>query len=356
MCSIESNRCAVSVGPKKFEIQDRPLPEDPLQPTEVLVKVIATGICGSDAHLWEVGTPKPLALGHESVGIIIEVGSNVKDRKIGDRVAIEPRQSCHECYFCKRGHPNTCTNFTHCSTPPTEGSLCQYFRCKFARAVPIGDKISWEVAGCIQPLAVTVQLCRKAKLRPHQTVAVFGCGPLGLLVMAVAKAYGARRVIAFDIEQSRVDFATKHYADIGVLCPKDSSQDPEAFAKQFLTSKLKETGLEMGFDVAFEVTGAESAAMMAIYALRAQGTYVQAGLHWKPPRMPMLWVVAKELKIVGSVSYGWGCFEEAIDLIDRKLVDLSPMITATYPLTQSQQAFEAQARREDIKIIIMNQQ
>jgi D-xylulose reductase len=92
----KNNRCAVSVSPKLFEIQNRPLPEDPLDPDEVLIEVIATGICGSDCHVWEVGMPLPLALGHESVGVIIEVGSDVKDQKVGERVAIEPRQSCYK--------------------------------------------------------------------------------------------------------------------------------------------------------------------------------------------------------------------------------------------------------------------
>lgn len=189
MGSSESNRCAVSVGPKRFEIQDQPLATEPLGSIKVLIKVIATGICGSDAHSWGVGTPKPLTLCHKSVGIVIEVGSGVKDRKMGigsplipvshaisqyeESVQMNQKLTTRRCDFCKRGSPNTCTSFTHSSTPPTtEGSLCQFFRCKFARAVLIADKVSWEVAGCIRPLAVTVQLCRKAKLKPHQTVAV----------------------------------------------------------------------------------------------------------------------------------------------------------------------------------------
>jgi Zn-dependent alcohol dehydrogenase len=90
--------------------------------------------------------------------------------------------------------------------------------------------------------------------------------------MAVARAYGAKKIIAFDIEQSRVDFAVKNYADHGVLCPKDKVDDPEPSAKEFVTSKLKNIGIESGVDMAIEVTGVESAALMAVFALRAQGT------------------------------------------------------------------------------------
>lgn len=96
MESIKTNRSAVCVGPKRFEIQERPFHTSPLQPDEVLVEVVATGICGSDAHSWEVGLPNPLTLGHESVGVIMEIGAAVKNRHVGQRVAIEPRQSCYE--------------------------------------------------------------------------------------------------------------------------------------------------------------------------------------------------------------------------------------------------------------------
>jgi D-xylulose reductase len=95
MSHTKTNRCAVSVSPKLFEIQNRPLSEDPPESDEVLIEVVATGICGSDCHVWEVGG-QPLTLGHESVGVIIEIGSDVKDRMVGDRVAIEPRQSCYK--------------------------------------------------------------------------------------------------------------------------------------------------------------------------------------------------------------------------------------------------------------------
>jgi D-xylulose reductase len=215
--------------------------------------------------------------------------------------------------------------------------------------------------------------------------------------MAVAKAYGARKIIAFDIEQNRVDFAVKNYANVGVLCPTDKVDDPVSFGRDFVLPKLRENGLESGVDVAIEVTGAESAVSMAIYALRAQGTckskheeqresqvqvtefYLQyrcagwatleastssyaPGYRERAYYSGQVLLFEKILSLAnyyhhaGTVSYSWGCFEEAIDLINRKLVDLSPMITATYPLTKSQEAFEAQHRRSDIKIIIMNQE
>ncbi|KAF2102093.1 GroES-like protein [Rhizodiscina lignyota] len=351
-----ANLLAVLVGPKQFELQNRPLLDSPLKDDEVIVQVISTGICGSDFHTWTVGLPSPVALGHESAGVIVELGSGVKDRSVGERVVIEPGYPCLKCYFCIRGQPNTCSNMKHFSIPPTDGTLCKYVRITAIMAVPIKDTVSWIEAGCVQPLAVAVQLGRRANIRAHQTIVVFGCGALGLLIMAVCKAYGAKRVVAFDIEQSRVDFAVKHYATDGFLVPRDIQGDSMAFAKEFMTARLKELGLSFGVDVAIEVTGAESALQMGFASLRAGGTYVQTGLQHKPPRVPMLQVTTKDLTIVGTVRYTPGCFEDAVDLVDRKLVDVSPLVTSTYPLTKTQDAFEAQSRRGDIKIVIMNQE
>lgn len=138
--------------------------------------------------------------------------------------------------------------------------------------------------------------------------------------MAVAKAYGARKILAFDVEQSRVDFAVKHFADAGILCPIDKSEDPMSANEEFIKKALKDQDLDFGADVAVEVAGVEATLQMALSAARAGGTgksfriaativtqdvnhsmlVVQAGLQWTPPRVPMLLVVNKDLTIVGK--------------------------------------------------------
>lgn len=167
-----SNRSCVWIAKRTLEVQDRPLPAA-LKADEVLVQVISTGICGSDCHNWESDKiKKPLILGHESAGIIAEVGSDVRDRSVGQRVAIEPGFACMKCEFCLRGNPNICANLKYCGLEPTDGTLCQYFSCGAHMTVPLPDAVTWEEAGCIQPLAIGVQLGRRANLRSHQTVAV----------------------------------------------------------------------------------------------------------------------------------------------------------------------------------------
>ncbi|KAI1865757.1 hypothetical protein JX265_008080 [Neoarthrinium moseri] len=352
----ESNRACVWVGPRQVEVQQRPI--EPVGENDVLVKVISTGICGSDCHNWEsASVSKQLVLGHESSGIIEKVGPAVKDRTVGQRVAVEPGFACMTCEFCVRGNPNICANLKYCGLDPTDGTLSQYVTVKSSMTVPIPENVSWEEAGSIQPLAIAVQLGRRASLNAHQTMAIFGCGPLGLLILAVAKAYGVRKVIVFDIEQSRVDFAVKYGADTGVVPPqKGQGIESLAFAQDYANQIVKQHDIGSGFDIAVEASGAEICSQMAICMLKNGGTCIQAGLGKPLTSVPLFLLTAKELSIKGIVRYTPGCFADAIDLLSRKKVDLKPLITSTYPLTRCSEAFEAQHARKEIKIVIMNQE
>ncbi|KAL3461366.1 chaperonin 10-like protein [Aspergillus heterothallicus] len=351
-----SNRAVVWVAARTLEIQERPI--DPPGANDVVVQVMATGICGSDAHNWTSSSvSRQLVLGHESAGVIVEVGADVHDRHVGQRVAVEPGFACLKCEFCLRGNQNTCANLKYCGMDPTDGTLKQYFTCGAHMAVPIPEEMSWEEAGAIQPLAIAVQLGRRAALTANKTLAIFGCGPLGLLVIAVAKAYGVRKIIVFDVEQSRLDFAVEYGADVGILSPKNvDSAEPLAFAQNFTNQVIKEHGLDHGVDVSVEASGAESCAQMAITILKAGGTSIQAGLGKQLTAVPLFLLTAKELNLKGTVRFTPGCYANAIDLVSRGKVDLKALITATYPLTKANEAFAAQYMRKDIKIIIMNQE
>ncbi|EQB49585.1 alcohol dehydrogenase GroES-like domain-containing protein [Colletotrichum gloeosporioides Cg-14] len=323
-----SNRSVVWAGVRKLEIRQQPIrvPND----DEVLVEVITTGICGSDCHNWESATvSRQLILGHESAGLIKTIGKNVIDRFVGQRVAIEPGFSCRD----------------------------QYFTCRASNTVPIPEDVSWEEAGSIQPLAIAVQVARRASLNPSQSLAIFGCGPLGLLVLAVAKAYGVKKIVMFDIEESRTKFAESYGADVGIVTPRNSdpSQDVLSFSQHYAREVITKYDLGYGFDVAIEASGAEICATMAICMLKAGGTCIQAGLGRPMASLPLFLITANELDVKGTVRYTHGCFGDAISLLSTKKVDLKPLITSTYPLTQANEAFEAQHARRDIKIVIFNQ-
>jgi D-xylulose reductase len=164
-------------------------------------------------------------------------------------------------------------NDSYMASPPTDGTLCQWYACPATNAVKIPDSISWEESGCIQPLAIAIQVARRAGLRAHQNVVVFGCGPLGLLCMAVAKAYGARNIIAVDISTKRLEFA-KSYAATHTFLPtrKPQEQDVMQWNASLASQVLSDAGIDFGVDVAIEASGAEPCMQLAIAMLRTGGT------------------------------------------------------------------------------------
>ncbi|KAL4759036.1 chaperonin 10-like protein [Aspergillus foveolatus] len=311
---MPTNNAAVWVSHRTLAIQDRPI--TPPGPNEVLVQVISTGICGSDAHNWN---------NPNSAGLIVEFGSEVKDRHVGQRVAVEPGFACATCEFCLRGNPNTCANLKYCGLDPTDGTLQQYFTCKAHMAIPIPEEISWKK--------------RAQSSLLDCVVGDNGCGPLGLLVIAIAKAYGVCKIVVFDIEQSRLDFALSYGADIGVLSPKISET---------------EHNLSHGVDISVEASGAESSAQMALTILKPGRTCIQAGLGKRLTNVPLFLLTANELTLKGTVRFTPGCYQEAIELVKSKRVDLKPLITETFPLTRAQGAFHAQFERRGVKIVIFN--
>ncbi|EFX00029.1 xylitol dehydrogenase [Grosmannia clavigera kw1407] len=315
-----SKRAVVWVGARKLEIQQKPvrIPGD----DELLVKIMATGICGSDCHNWESDkVSRQLILGHESSGVIERIGKSVQDRKVGDRVAVEPGFPCLQCEFCLRGSFNICAELKYCGLDPTDGTLCQYFVCLASMTVPIPENVSWQEAGGIQPLAVAVQLARRAGLKTGQTMAIFGCGPLGLLVLAVARAYGVQKIVMFNIEETRAKFAESYGADKGIVVSRNTNpdKDPLAFAQEYASRIILEQGIGHGCDVVVEASGAAVCVLMGICMLKAGGTLIQAGLGKPLVSVPLFTVTAKELSIKAS------------------------------------EAFEAQHARSNIKIIILNQ-
>ncbi|KAF5344146.1 hypothetical protein D9758_008852 [Tetrapyrgos nigripes] len=203
--------------------EQRPIPE--ISDREVLVEVKKTGICGSDVHYLAHGrigdfvVKDPMVLGHESAGVVCKVGAKVSHVKVGDRVAVEPGSTCRMCDACKSGRYNLCPDIVFAATPPYDGTLGRYYRVLGDLAFPLPDNLSLEDGAMMEPLSVGVHSVHTlGNFRSNQSIVVFGCGPVGLLCMTVAKALGARRIIAIDIVESRLEFA-KSYAGAEVYRP-----------------------------------------------------------------------------------------------------------------------------------------
>ncbi|KKK21437.1 hypothetical protein AOCH_000134 [Aspergillus ochraceoroseus] len=355
---------------KKRTIRIEPIPLPILQPDGVLVKVISNGICGSDMHGYLSGgvggrpLVEPTVMGHEAAGEVIAVGEYVTTHKIGDRVAVEP------------GLPY----IRYCAAPGNHGSLSRFF------ALPA------DMAPHI-PESIGVQIGKRADLRAHQTVAIFGCGPIGLITAAVAHAYSAKKIIAFDINPDRVAFAKKYlspmtgkpiidhvyHIDLLPTTPESDAQpqlnnnamangeqEPQTIgdfrwecAKDRMWRVVEECGLsaEAGVDRVIEASGAEDSMLHGIAICKQGGIFLQVGLgHVQTHTIPMVAVTNKELDVRGITRYTASCFPSAIDLLARGVVNLKPLITAVFPLSRAQEALEAVASGREIKVIIKNQE
>lgn len=209
-----------------------------------------------------------MVLGHESAGIVTAVGSSVKTLKVGDRVAMEPGVPCRRCKFCKDGKYNLCADMAFAATPPYDGTLAGFYALPEDFCFKLPDNMSLEEGALIEPTAVAVHISRQANIKPGDNVVIFGAGPVGLLCCAVAKAYGAKKVVTVDINEERLQFALKYAATDAFRSQRESAQDS---AKRL----IQECGLGSGADVIIDASGAPICIQTAIHALRVGGTYVQ---------------------------------------------------------------------------------
>ncbi|KAI4737344.1 GroES-like protein [Aureobasidium sp. EXF-12298] len=272
----------------------------------------------------------PIVLGHESSGTVVEVGGAVKTLKQGDRVAIEPGVPCRRCDYCRGG---------------VASDYCY----------KIPDSMGMEEAAMVEPTAVAVQIAKVADLRANQTVLVFGCGPIGVLCQAVAKAYGARKVIGVDVVKSRLDFAKSYGADAVFLPPKpDQGVEPVEHSEEVAAMIKKEFDLGEGADVVLECTGAEPCIQAGIFAAKKGGTYVQAGMGKENVLFPITTACIRALNIRGSIRYTKGCYPVAVELVGSGKIDVKRLITNRFKFEEAEQAFElVKAGREDVlKVII----
>ena len=216
--------------------------------------------------------------------------------------------------------------------------------------------MSPEDGALTEPVAVAVQICKVADLRAGQTVLVFGCGPIGVLCQAVAKASGAGRVIGVDVSESRAQFARDFAAD-GVYVSKtrpSEGEDPMEVSKKIGESIVAEYGLGEGADVVLECTGAEQCIQAGMFAVRKGGMYVQAGMGKENVNFPITTACVRAITIKGSIRYSTGCYPQAVQLIASGKVQPSKLITHRFKFEQATEAFELVKKAEEntLKVII----
>ncbi|KAK5159932.1 hypothetical protein LTS14_002038 [Recurvomyces mirabilis] len=315
----------------------------------------------AQVHYWQKGRigdfilNSPIVLGHESSGTVVEIGDAVRNVKVGDRVAIEPGVPCRRCNHCREGAYNLCPDTIFAATPPWDGTLSKYYVVASDYTYPIAEHMTMEEGALVEPVAVAVQITKVADLRANLTVVVFGCGPIGVLCQAVAKAYGAAKVIGIDVVQSRLDFAKSFAADGVFMAPKPKpGVDPVEHSEKVAALIKKEFNLGEGPDVVLECTGAEACIQAGVFVAKKGGTYVQAGMGKENVVFPITTACIRALHIKGSIRYTTGCYPAAVDLVASGKIDVKRLITNRFKFEQAEEAFElVKASRPDVlKVII----
>lgn len=289
-------------------------------PHDVLVEVVAVGVCGSDVHYYDHGrigsrvVSEPLVLGHETSGRVVALGSHATRRRIGERVCLEPGVPCGSCRECGAGRYNLCPDMRFLGSPPVDGSLTNYLAVHEDFAFALPATVSDEAGALIEPLAVAVWACRRAGVSPRDRVLVTGAGPIGLLVAQVARAFGAAEVTITDVSGARLEVACR----VGISRTIDVS-----------LSAVDDVGLEV--DVLVECSGHAAALADAIGALRAAGVVVLVGMGEEQVTLPLEALQKRELWVTGTFRYAHA-YPAAIALAAEGRVDLESMITGRYGL------------------------
>ena len=286
-----------------------------------------------------------MILGHESSGTVVEVGSAVSTLKPGDKVAIEPGYPCRRCDNCLAGRYNLCDDMVFAATPPHNGTLTGFWVAPFDFCYKLPHGVSLEEGALIEPLAVAVHIVKQAQVTPGAAVVVMGAGPVGLLCAAVARAFGATKVISVDIVRWKLDFA-KAFASTHIYLSRPISAEANAKAL------LAECHLGKGADVVIDASGAESSIQAGLHVVKMGGIYVQGGMGQANVKFPVMAMCQKEVTARGSFRYGPGDYKIAIELVANRSVEVKKLISGVVDFKNAESAYRRVKDGRDIKILI----
>ncbi|HET9872894.1 MAG TPA: NAD(P)-dependent alcohol dehydrogenase [Propionibacteriaceae bacterium] len=318
---------AVLISKGRVEIEQTATPQP--GPLQVLIEVAAVGICGSDVHYFDHGrigdfvVEQPLVLGHEASGTIRALGPGVTDREIGQRVAMEPQETCGRCVQCLSGRYNLCPEVRFFATPPIDGAFAQYVVLASHRAHPVPESMSVEAAALIEPLSVGIWANQKAGVQPGDRVLVTGAGPVGLLCADVARARGASWVGVSDTNEFRLQIAQRR----GATEVLNAASGP--LAEQVAP-----------VDVILECSGVTPAVQGAFAAAAPAARVILVGMGAPSQELPVALIQIKELVVTGTFRYA-NCYPAAIALAASGAVDLDGLVTGQYGLAQAADALQA---------------
>ncbi|CAM6110509.1 unnamed protein product [Calypogeia fissa] len=317
-----------------LKVQPFDLPKE-LGPHEARIAIKAVGICGSDVHYLkhmrcaDFVVKEPMVIGHECAGIVEEIGSKVKHLSVGDRVALEPGISCSQCKLCKEGSYNLCPEMKFFATPPVHGSLANKVVHPADLCFKLPENVSLEEGAMCEPLSVGVHACRRAGIGADTSVLIIGAGPIGLVSMLIARAFGAPHIILADVDADRLRVAKELGADATVLVStKDADVDQDVL-------ELREAMGASEIDVTLDCVGFTKTMTTALKATRTGGVICLVGMGHAEMTVPLTPAAAREIDVRGVFRYR-NTYPLCIKLLKTGKINVRPLITHRFGFSQKE--------------------
>jgi L-iditol 2-dehydrogenase len=326
------NRAVYLTALQQMEFRDIPVPE--IKDDEVLVKMEAVGICGSDIHYYSHGrigdfiVNFPFILGHECAGTVVKTGPAVRNLVAGDRVALEPGIPCGHCEFCLGGRYNLCPDVQFLATPPFDGCLMNYIAYKSAFAFKLPPHVSAVEGALIEPLAIGINAALTGGVKLSDSVVIFGSGCIGLVSLLAAKAAGAAQVIVVDILDNRLATAARLGADLTVNARREDA-----------VAIIKEQTMGRGANVVIDCAGTNTTLTQTVLVAKAGGTIVWVGLAADQINgLQLVPISTKELTITSIFRYK-NLYPTTIKAVAEGMIDIRGIISDTYKFSDTPRAY-----------------
>lgn len=336
-----------------IEVLDRPMPQ--VGENDVLIRVKAASLCGSDLHVYEwipslQWVPTPVTLGHEFSGEVVQVGPGVCTVKVGDRVTALPAYACGLCAACRIGRSDRCVNRKLPGLMLSDGFFAEYVCLpETAEILRLPERVSFEAGSLTEPLAVALSAVDAGRPELGCRAAVIGPGPIGLFILRLLKLAGAGLVMVTGTsrDQARLAMAERFGADVVVNVDQE---DPVSKAMALTGGRVGLIAMG-GLDLVFEAAGVPSCIGQALSMVRRGGKVVVAGIHPGPAQINPVDLVMSNKTLQGVLGYELPHWHRALDLMSSGRVEPEALITHRLPLDQAEEGFELAARKEAIKVV-----
>jgi L-iditol 2-dehydrogenase len=332
---------------KELELADLPVPS--IGPAELLVRVRACGICGSDVHGFDGSTGRrqpPIIMGHEAAGVVEEVGREVAEFKPGDRVTFDSTVYCGNCYFCRRGDINLCDRRqvlgVSCNEFRRHGAFAEYVAVPERICAKLPDEVPFEHAAMIEAVSIAVHAVNITPIPLAASAVVVGSGMIGLLAVQALRLAGCGKLIAVDIDEAKLEMAGRLGADVRLNA---RNTDVPAAVRELTGGR--------GADVALEVVGANEPVQTAIASVRKGGVVTLVGNLSPKVDLPLQTVVTRQIRLQGSCASS-GEYPACIELLAKGAIQVQPLISAVAPLAEGPSWFDRLYNREPnlMKVIL----